>query len=55
MIGYGPHLRFPRTDKASLHEFKQVREALEREAKGAKNRALAAQPHHTTAWRRRAF
>jgi polyphosphate kinase 2 (PPK2 family) len=28
------NLRFPRTDKASLEEFKQVREALESEGKG---------------------
>jgi PPK2 family polyphosphate:nucleotide phosphotransferase len=36
------NLRFPRTDKASLQEFKQVREALEREGMGgAKNKAAA--------------
>jgi len=29
------NLRFPRTDKASLQEFKRVREALEHEGKGA--------------------
>ena len=32
-------LRFPRADKASLQEFKQVREALENEGKGGAKRA----------------
>jgi PPK2 family polyphosphate:nucleotide phosphotransferase len=36
-------LRFPRVDKASLEEFKKVREALENEGKGrAKKKAVAA-------------
>ncbi|WP_298885104.1 polyphosphate kinase 2 family protein [uncultured Bradyrhizobium sp.] len=41
-------LRFPRADKASLAEFKNVREALEQEAKGSKKRAKPKrrkQPH----------
>jgi PPK2 family polyphosphate:nucleotide phosphotransferase len=33
------NLRFPRTDKASLQEFKQVREALQAEGKGGKKKA----------------
>jgi len=33
------NLRFPRTDKASLQEFKRVREALEHEGKGATKKA----------------
>ena len=33
------NLRFPRTDKASLQEFKQVREALQAESKGGKKKA----------------
>jgi polyphosphate kinase 2 (PPK2 family) len=36
------NLRFPRTDKASLEEFKQVREALLEEDKGGKKKAKAA-------------
>jgi hypothetical protein len=32
-------LRFPRSDKASLQEFKQVREALLAEAKGGGKKA----------------
>lgn len=32
-------LRFPRADKASVEEFKQVRKALEKEGKGGKRRA----------------
>ncbi len=36
------NLRFPRTDKASLQEFKQVREALLAEDKGGKKKAKAA-------------
>jgi PPK2 family polyphosphate:nucleotide phosphotransferase len=36
------NLRFPRTDKASLEEFKQVREALLAEEKGGKKKAKAA-------------
>jgi PPK2 family polyphosphate:nucleotide phosphotransferase len=35
----GLDLRFPRADKASLQEFKQVRQALEEEGKGVKNKA----------------
>src|SRR5579871_6373656 len=35
----GLNLRFPRADKASLQEFKEVREALENEGKGGKKRA----------------
>ena len=35
-------LHFPRADKASLKEFKQVREALENEGKGRKKRAKVA-------------
>ena len=33
------NLRFPRTDKASLQEFKRVREALEHEGKGKRKKA----------------
>jgi len=33
------NLHFPRADKASLQEFKQVREALEGEAKGRGKKA----------------
>ena len=36
------NLRFPRTDKASLQEFKQVREALLAENKGGRKKAKAA-------------
>src|SRR6266850_859691 len=36
------NLRFPRTDKASLEEFNQVREALLEEDKGGKKKAKAA-------------
>ena len=32
-------LRFPRADKASLQEFEQVRQALEKEEKGGRKRA----------------
>jgi PPK2 family polyphosphate:nucleotide phosphotransferase len=35
------NLRFPRTDKASLQEFKQVREALEQEGKGGGKKKAA--------------
>jgi PPK2 family polyphosphate:nucleotide phosphotransferase len=35
------NLRFPRTDKASLQEFKQVREALEREGMGGAKKKAA--------------
>ncbi|SFP58078.1 polyphosphate:nucleotide phosphotransferase, PPK2 family [Bradyrhizobium sp. Ghvi] len=41
-------LRFPRADKASLQEFENVREALEKEEKGARKRAkgkMRKQPH----------
>jgi hypothetical protein len=34
------NLRFPRTDKASLQEFKQVREALLAEGKGRVRKAV---------------
>ncbi len=33
------NLKFPRVDKASLQEFKKVREALENEGKGGRNKA----------------
>ncbi len=33
------NLRFPRTDKASIQEFRQVREALLAEGKGATRKA----------------
>jgi len=36
------NLKFPRADKASLQEFKQVREALQAEAKGGSMKKLAA-------------
>jgi PPK2 family polyphosphate:nucleotide phosphotransferase len=36
------NLRFPRADKASLQEFKQVRQALQAEAKGRSMKKLAA-------------
>jgi hypothetical protein len=36
------NLRFPRADKASLQEFKQVRQALLAEAKGRSMKKLAA-------------
>jgi hypothetical protein len=36
------NLRFPRADKASLQEFKQVRQALLGEAKGRSMKKLAA-------------
>jgi hypothetical protein len=32
----GLNLKFPRVDKASLQEFKRVREALENEGKGGR-------------------
>jgi hypothetical protein len=32
-------LRFPRADKASLEEFKEVRKALEKEGTGGKKQA----------------
>jgi PPK2 family polyphosphate:nucleotide phosphotransferase len=35
----GLNLRFPRVDKASLREFKKVREALENEGKGGRKKA----------------
>jgi PPK2 family polyphosphate:nucleotide phosphotransferase len=35
----GLNLRFPRVDKASLQEFKQVREALENEGRGRRKKA----------------
>ena len=35
----GLDLRFPRADKASLQEFKQVRQALENEGKGRTKKA----------------
>jgi PPK2 family polyphosphate:nucleotide phosphotransferase len=38
------NLRFPRTDKASLQEFKQVREALEQEGKGGGKKAVTKKP-----------
>jgi PPK2 family polyphosphate:nucleotide phosphotransferase len=40
-------LRFPRADKASLREFKQVRKALEHEGKG-RRKAKAARPGKTS-------
>jgi PPK2 family polyphosphate:nucleotide phosphotransferase len=46
------NLRFPRTDKASLQEFKQVREALEREGMGGAKKEAAA--NKTTKAARRA-
>jgi hypothetical protein len=36
------NLRFPRTDKASLQEFKQVREALQAEGKARAAKKVAA-------------
>jgi polyphosphate kinase 2 (PPK2 family) len=38
------NLRFPRTDKASLQEFKQVREALQQEGKGGGKKAVTKKP-----------
>ena len=35
------NLQFPRVDKASLEEFKQVREALENEGKGGTRKVTA--------------
>jgi hypothetical protein len=37
----GLDLRFPRADKASLQEFKQVRHALENEGKGGAKKKAA--------------
>jgi PPK2 family polyphosphate:nucleotide phosphotransferase len=39
------NLRFPRTDKASLQEFNQVREALEQEGKGRGKKAAKVAKH----------
>jgi len=39
------NLRFPRTDKASLQEFNQVREALEHEGKGRGRKAAKVAKH----------
>jgi hypothetical protein len=36
----GLNLKFPRVDKASLAEFKRVREALENEGKGGRKRPV---------------
>jgi hypothetical protein len=45
MMGFAGSTRpayFPRADKASLREFKQVREALESEGKGGARKKIAA-------------